>query len=121
MDWAFADFRDRMSRGAASMGWIRLSSERFAAHIETDGVVVINVHVPDQGSIKGTDFAIPYTDIVRSASLPADRATQIAVYCRSGLMSTIAARVLAAAGYCNVTELKGGMDAWCADGRPVLG
>lgn len=92
----------------------------FAAAMARPGVVTINVHVPDEGSIRGTDLAIPYDRIeARRAKLPA-RGTPLAVYCRSGRMSAIAVRTLAALGYARITELAGGMDAWAASGRPLL-
>ena len=53
------------------------------------------------------------------AELP-PRETKIVLYCRSGSMSAIAARTLVAAGYTNVWNLDGGMNAWRALGYPVV-
>jgi rhodanese-related sulfurtransferase len=53
--------------------------------------------------------------------LPADRATSLAIYCRSGPMSATAAATLHDHGYHNIVELRGGMRAWQADGRPLIG
>lgn len=49
--------------------------------------------------------------------MPADRKTSLAIYCRSGRMSVIAARSLAALGYTDIVELKGAVEAWQASGR----
>jgi rhodanese-related sulfurtransferase len=84
-------------------------------------VVTINVHVPNEGSIAGTDLTIPYTEIAASTALPADLATPLAVYCRSGNMSADAVRDLTALGYTNIVELEGGFNAWKSSGRVLEG
>ena len=97
-----------------------LDPAEFQAAIAGDRVT-INVHVPDQGSLPGTDLAIPYDQITRrAAELPQDRSTPLAIYCRSGNMSAIAGPELTALGYTDVVELRGGMQAWRAAGRPLL-
>ncbi len=85
------------------------------------GRLVINVHIPDEGSLPGTNLALPYNQIdARTADLPADRSTPLAIYCMSGNMSAIAGRELTALGYTDVVELDGGMQAWQASGRTLL-
>ena len=97
-----------------------LEPDGFADTIEAPRVVTINVHVPDEGSIQGTDETIPFDRIkAMRAKLPAP-GTPLALYCRSGTMSAIAARTLADLGYTTITELDGGMDAWAQSGRPLL-
>jgi len=78
---------------------------------------VINVHVPDEGSIPGTDAAIPFDQVVGDERLPEDRSTAILLYCKTGRMSADAAMALMKAGYLDVVHLEGGMDAWIAAGR----
>ena len=80
----------------------------------------MNVHTPYEGELPGTDLFIAF-DRIRDERerLPGETATPIAVYCRSGRMSSDAARTLAGLGYTNVVELQGGMDAWEASGRSV--
>lgn len=98
-----------------------VSPAEFADVIADEDVTVINVHVPDAGSIEGTDAAIPYDQIrSRSAELPQDLGAPLAVYCRSGRMSAEAVATLRDLGYTDVVELRGGMDAWVADGRELL-
>ena len=100
---------------------VQLDPAGFAAVIAEPTTFVVNVHVPDEGSIPGTDAAIPYDRISdRSATLPADRAAPLAIYCKSGRMSALAAATLVELGYTDVVELRGGMDAWRADDRALL-
>lgn len=80
---------------------------------EIAGRFLVNVHVPDEGNIAGTSARIPFDQLrARSAELPADKNAPLAVYCKSGRMSAIAARDLQTLGYSNVIELSGGMNAW---------
>lgn len=94
----------------------------FAAAIAEPDRLTLNVHVPFEGDIPGTDMSIPFDQIAAQADrLPADRDTALAIYCRSGPMSTVAAETLRDLGYTDVVELRGGMRAWQADGRQVVG
>lgn len=99
-----------------------LDPDGFAAAIAEPGRVVINVHVPFEGAIAGTDLTIAFDQIRRDvAKLPTDLQSPIAIYCRSGRMSAVAARTLAELGYTNVVELEGGMNSWVASGRVLVG
>lgn len=92
----------------------------FAAVVAEPTRVTVNVHVPFEGDIAGTDLSIPFDQIERYvASLPTERTTPLAIYCRTGRMSTTAAATLATLGYVNVVELQGGMKAWELTGRPL--
>ncbi len=98
-----------------------LDPAQFAAFLEGGRTFVLNVHVPDEGSIAGTDSTIPFDRLgAQAVELPTDRATPIAVYCRSGTMSAIAVDTLTELGYQDVTELRGGMIAWAESGRQLL-
>ncbi|WP_231855969.1 rhodanese-like domain-containing protein [Nocardia cyriacigeorgica] len=98
-----------------------LPPAEFAAAMAEPARVTINVHVPFEGYLDGTDRMIPYNEISsQAAQLPADRATPLAIYCLSGRMSVDAMQALVALGYTDVVDLRGGMQAWQADGRPVL-
>ncbi len=96
-----------------------IGPDEFAALIAEDGVVVVNVHVPYEGHIDGTDAFVPFDAIDEWDALPEDRSTPIAVYCRSGNMSAAASEDLVELGYINVVDLAGGMNAWAATGRPI--
>ncbi|GAA1093166.1 rhodanese-like domain-containing protein [Pseudonocardia alni] len=110
-----------VSTGAAASPVRLVDAAQFAELVDRDGVVVVNVHTPDDGSIAGTDASIPFDQIgERVAELPADRAAALAVYCRTGTMSAAAATTLAKLGYRNLTDLAGGMQAWQDAGHPLL-
>lgn len=96
-----------------------LSPEQFSARVERAEGLVVNVHVPDEGSIPGTDTAIPYDTIVGDDRLPSDLAAPILLYCRTGRMSEVAERALLDAGFTDVSHLDGGMEAWQRSGRSL--
>ena len=74
---------------------------------------LINVHIPFEGNIAKTDLSVPYDQIeLNLGRLPADKNAKIVLYCRSGRMSSMAARELVGLGYTNIWELSGGMVAW---------
>lgn len=95
--------------------------QQFAEVIAAPERVTINVHVPYEGDIAGTDLAVPFDQIAAQINrLPTVRSTPLAVYCRTGRMSTIAATTLANLGYHDVVELAGGMQAWQQSGRTLV-
>jgi hypothetical protein len=114
--------------GGAVMDDMEMGSERsqhrlvdpagFAVALTDLEATVINVHVPYEGEIAGTDLFMRFDSIDRAA-LPSDRNAPVLIYCRSGTMSADAAVTLAAMGYTNIVELDGGMNAWRTSGRRV--
>lgn len=93
----------------------------FAREIASGRRYLVNVHTPDEGSIKGTDAAIPFDQIGdRAAELPKNRSAPLAVYCMTGNMSKDAVARLNTLGYTDIVELRGGMTAWRADDRALL-
>ncbi len=89
--------------------------------LEHKDFVLVNVHVPYEGEIDGTDLFLPYDQAAAEMNkLPNDKGAKIVVYCRSDRMSTIAAEVWADAGYTNLYELDGGFEAWEAAGYPLV-
>lgn len=104
----------------APLGYRQLSPRDLRAALAHKDFTLINVHVPYEGEIAGTDRFIPFDTIGTSAALPRDKKARIVIYCRSGYMSAIAAPVLVKMGYTNVVELRGGFNAWVASGYGLL-
>jgi rhodanese-related sulfurtransferase len=91
----------------------------FAGRIADPEAVVVNVHVPYEGEIAGTDLFVPFDQVASSDQLPSDHDRPLVVYCRTGDMSATATATLVDMGYTDVTDLEGGMVAWSAAGRPL--
>lgn len=93
----------------------------LARMLEQKAFTLINVHVPYDGEIQGTDLFIPFDRIeAEAARLPGDRRARLVVYCRSGAMSAVAARALVALGYTDVWDVEGGMRAWVRAGHVLV-
>lgn len=105
--------------GDLTVGWARQDPEAFAATLIEGDVFVVNVHVPNVGSIVGTDAAVPFDRLITGPRLPVGHDAVVAVYCETGRMSELAADALTTAGYRRVVELAGGMAAWRESGRVV--
>lgn len=83
----------------------------FAKLAENEDSFLLDVHIPEQSHIPGTDAFIPYNEISQNLDqLPQDKDTEILVYCRSGSMSKEAALELQGLGYTNVVDLAGGIN-----------
>ena len=90
--------------------------------LKTRDFVFINVHIPFEGNIAGTDISIPYDQISEPTYLeqiPVDKNAKILLYCRSGRMSAMAAEELVSLGYTNIWNLTGGMVAWEQAGNEI--
>ncbi len=102
-------------------GFTRLSADELATMLESKDFVFVNVHIPYEGELTGTDAFIPFDTIGDELDqLPSDKSTKIVLYCRSGRMSSEAADDLVRLGFTNVWELGGGMNAWEAAGRKLV-
>ena len=98
---------------------LAIDVDQFSTALDQGQAFVINVHTPVEASIEGTDLAVASAEVVDDPRLPADKATPILVYCKTGAMSAAASTSLLAAGYTDVRSLDGGTDAWAAAGRPL--
>ncbi|AZI41858.1 rhodanese-like domain-containing protein [Deinococcus psychrotolerans] len=108
-----------LALGSASAAPSLLTPQELATALKHKSFTLINVHVPFEGAIPGTDAFIPFDAIKGSAQLPRDHTAQIVLYCRSGSMSAIAHATLNKQGYSNVRELQGGFNAWKQAGFPL--
>jgi rhodanese-related sulfurtransferase len=107
---------------AASVEYRNISVPELQAMLEAKDFPLINVHIPFEGDLPGTDDSIPFDRIAQHLDrLPADRDATIVLYCRSDRMSHEAAAELARLGYTDVRNLSGGFLAWRAAGLPMEG
>lgn len=107
-------------RQAADGGsYTSVSPAELASMLQHKDFVLVNVHVPPDQDIAGTDAWVPFNDTDGLLRRLPDRGARVIVYCSSGHMSDTAARALVRAGYTDVWDLSGGLQAWQAAGFPV--
>ena len=83
--------------------------------------LLVNVHIPYDGEIEGTDLFIPYNEIEQNLSrLPGNKGAKIVLYCRSGRMSTEAAQSMVDLGFTNIWNVTGGMIEWEKEGNTLI-
>jgi rhodanese-related sulfurtransferase len=102
-------------------GYVDISLDQFVEMLKIKDFILINVHIPYEGEIPGTDLFIPYNAIDQyKEKLPRQKDTKIVLYCRTGRMSAIAAEKLVQLGYTRIFEFHGGMREWERSGRQLL-
>jgi len=104
----------------AAAGYRQLGPESLARALQQKDFFFVNVHVPYEGEIAGTNAFVPFDRIEEQSHLfPANKDAPIVLYCMSGRMSGIAAETLVSSGYMNVAHLEGGMIRWVREGYPL--
>ncbi len=90
-----------------------ISSADLNQLMQTEDIFLVDVHIPKQRHIKGTDLFIPYNKIEQYIDkLPKDKDVAIYLYCAGGPMGNAAARSLHDLGFSNLSNLEGGAHAW---------
>ncbi len=98
-----------------------ITPSQLKTMLEKKDFPLVNVHIPYDGEIAGTDLFLPYNEIEGNLSkLPGNKGAKIVLYCRSGSMSDTAARTLVKSGFTNVWNLDGGMIAWQKEGYKLI-
>lgn len=90
---------------------VLLIDVRTAGEVEQNGIIESD----NQLHIAIEDF------VAMKDEWPADKNTEIIIYCGTGHRSTIAMTIMWTYGYANVRSMKGGLAEWIDDGYPVLG
>ena len=94
-----------------------MTVDELDKQLKNKDFVLVDVHIPEQNHINGTDAFIPYDEIENQLDrLPQDKDAKIVLYCRTGRMSEIAAEKLAERGYTNVYNVVGGIVEWTKRG-----
>ena len=95
------------------LSYKNITSQEFDKILSTRNPFLVDVHIPEQKHLEGTDLVVPYNKIKENLSkFPEDKDALIIVYCRSGNMSIEAFEALVKAGYTQVKNLVGGINAY---------
>jgi rhodanese-related sulfurtransferase len=87
-----------------------------------ENITVVDVREPDEFKVGHIDGAVnvPIRSLANNLSqLPKDKATPIAVVCKSGIRAAYGTMTLKTLGYTSVKDVVGGMLAWEKDGLPI--
>ncbi|MEP7382304.1 MAG: MBL fold metallo-hydrolase [Gemmatimonadota bacterium] len=119
--WFGADAFVSWASSGRSFGVVeQVDASRVAKSLQDDGVVVLDVRAQDEwdaGHLPGARHA-PLGRLRETLDeLPAD--TRIVMQCQGGGRSAIAASLARLAGHHDVSNLRGGLDAWRASQLPV--
>lgn len=105
-----ADDEDTLSHGVAqTQVYTNITGAQLDEMLKTKDFKLVDVHIPEQDHISGTDKFIPYNDMDAILEYLPDKNEKIVLYCRSGNMSEEVARRLMDRGYTNVYNLYGGV------------
>jgi rhodanese-related sulfurtransferase len=114
-EWETLSAAAREDRRVAVEGgfYTNISPSQLDRMLNEKDFFLVNTHVPYEGEIGSTDAFIPYNQTkAKIKAYPAAKNAEIVLYCRSGRMSDIAARILVEEGFTDVINLEGGMIAW---------
>ena len=110
--------------GCSAMAQQDVTVDEFEKAMTSEGVQVLDVRTPQEikeGKIKGAAEA-DWRDenVFQQAILKLDRTKPVYIYCKSGGRSASAAAWLNNEGFKEVYNVKGGITAWKAQGKPVV-
>jgi len=90
---------------------------------KTPGIILVDVRTPEEyatGHLANSTL-LPLDQVdAKASTVLKDRNAPVMLYCHSGRRSDIAANMLKAQGYTNVTSVIGGIAAWSQAGLPIV-
>lgn len=99
-----------------------ISPQELYNKMHQQDILLVDVHIPEQTHLPGTDAFIPFYRVDNEAEkFPANKDEPIYLYCKSGPMANWAARSLLQMGYTRLYNLDGGVDAWEKQKLPLTG
>jgi rhodanese-related sulfurtransferase len=97
----------------SNLGYEMITVPDLQELMDAEEFTFVNVHIPLEGNIPGTDATIPFDQIKDYLDqLPENKDEKIILYCRSGSMGDIASQTLIDLGYTDVANLEGGYNVW---------
>lgn len=105
---------------ANTASFTNISSTELSEMLTQKDFSLVDVHIPEQKHIPGSDAFIPFNEIDKITQEFPNKNEKIVLYCRSGSMSQTAADALVKKGYTNVINLSGGLNAWQSEGYDVV-
>lgn len=102
-----------------------IPAEEFAQYITEEGVQLLDVRTPEEfeeGHIEGAvmiDYRTDPEGFVQKAEAQLQKDKPVALYCRGGRRSHMAAELLHKAGFKELVELQGGIQAWQEAEKPT--
>ncbi|GAB3049202.1 rhodanese-like domain-containing protein [Sediminivirga luteola] len=102
------------------MAIAEVSPAELKAELDSGSVTLIDVREPDEHAAQAIPGArlVPMHDIL-SGTVQLPRDEPLVLHCKSGYRSGNVAEALSAAGYEQVRNLSGGIEAWAEAGLPV--
>ncbi len=97
-------------------------TELFQTLQQRESIRVVDVRSDEEWREGHIDGAVHHYvgRITQGAALPLDAGDPVVLTCQSGLRSRVAASLLQNAGYGDILNVDGGIDAWQAAGLPVV-
>jgi rhodanese-related sulfurtransferase len=101
---------------AQKEGIVRLNNEEFAAKLNQQGYILLDVRTPEEFETSRLEGAILINVLESSTFLEKikelDKGKKVLVYCRSGNRSMTAAGLLRDQGFQEIYELRNGIKGW---------
>lgn len=89
---------------------------------ETSNEIIVDVRTPEEyqsGHLVNATLINYYDSDFKEQISKLDKSKPVYVYCKAGVRSASAAKILKESGFKEVYDLQGGFDAWSGAGKPV--